>query len=933
MAVMKIVNKLHTDEMKYTIAIITAFLLLQPLLSQELKHSVSQEIQMANEYFEILQYDSATVIYQMAIETIDPRTNPEAYCCLSNRLCESLIWLDEMQRARTLCRSNLTLCNELLGTAHEQTARAQMNMGIYKFLSGNEGFVISHFKQALNIFQKIFGNVHPDVAKVYEWLGMIHESQSDTTIARTCLWKAKDVYENTIGSNHPDIAELYRYIGLYYKRFNKPDSAILYFQKAKVLFDQKYGKTNFHSVKCLNNVSDVFAKQYHNWDTVSDIFNECTHLIAGFKAPNRHAVAMTIYKMAEYHSHRKEYDQSIHYLNEILQLYYPEFENCGIFDNPLNISSSPFTIPKLIFIFKSNMLINLAKADSLNAVKYLAGASESYALLDEIIEIMAGNIYHLDDRLLFSSRHAKLYYAMAANEINLFKSGAGNQYLDNAIRYLEKNKLSGQIGLMERFTQLNNVRERRLKDSVLILTNEINRLNSERITYIEKEDTDQQLINTNLALDALHAKIAAGSIFTSAESKMKSGKRVEEIQRLLKPDEALLYYSEITHDYKKIPYALIIIAINKSEVQVSEYTGNELFYAIEKYSGMLAAGETTELLHETGEFLFEHLLEPAKSILKQKLIIYPSAFISRVPFDVLPEKSAQHQTTMMIENYIIWKIFSLDDLTETNTVATEAINDSLLAVAPAFNEEKAAEIAILTHRDINLINLPGAAKECALIAEHAKTFLLDGFAATKETFVTMCSHYGYLHISTHGTPVNGEMEIVQLAFSPASENNSSWLNFYDILNLDINAGLVVLSACKTGVGIKNNGEGNLNLAWAFRQAGARSAIISLWDVNDYACSEIMPAFYQYLKIGYSKPEALRLAKLQFIKNNDQLAASPFYWAAIDFIGEPGNSGPTEKFNVFGSWKLWLPALFLIGLSLIVCSSQKNEFRNFIPGDG
>ena len=93
--------------------------------------------------------------------------------------------------------------------------------------------------------------------------------------------------------------------------------------------------------------------------------------------------------------------------------------------------------------------------------------------------------------------------------------------------------------------------------------------------------------------------------------------------------------------------------------------------------------------------------------------------------------------------------------------------------------------------------------------------------------------------------------------------------------------MVVLSACETGIGKLQRGEGIISLARAFAYAGAKSIVTSLWSVNDQKTKDLMLLFYKNLRKGKSKSEALREAKLSFIAKNDNPNAHPFFWAGFN----------------------------------------------------
>jgi CHAT domain-containing protein len=110
------------------------------------------------------------------------------------------------------------------------------------------------------------------------------------------------------------------------------------------------------------------------------------------------------------------------------------------------------------------------------------------------------------------------------------------------------------------------------------------------------------------------------------------------------------------------------------------------------------------------------------------------------------------------------------------------------------------------------------------------------------------------------------------------------LQVYEIFNLKLNADLVVLSACETGLGKQVKGEGLVGLTHAFFYAGTPSIIVSLWKVQDRSTADLMVNVYQQLDRNNAKAEALRLAKLQLIRQNRY--AHPYYWAPFVLTGEP-----------------------------------------------
>ncbi|MEO0474059.1 MAG: CHAT domain-containing protein, partial [Bacteroidota bacterium] len=138
--------------------------------------------------------------------------------------------------------------------------------------------------------------------------------------------------------------------------------------------------------------------------------------------------------------------------------------------------------------------------------------------------------------------------------------------------------------------------------------------------------------------------------------------------------------------------------------------------------------------------------------------------------------------------------------------------------------------------------------------------------------------------------------------------NDGFLTVAELFNLNLNADLVVLSACETGTGRLYRGEGIASLARGFSYAGASSILTSLWSVNDAATARLMQSFYLGLEQGLPKDIALQQAKLQYIESGDHLSAHPFFWSG--FV----NLGSTEPLDQGKSGRWWL---ILLGLSLLL----------------
>ena len=141
----------------------------------------------------------------------------------------------------------------------------------------------------------------------------------------------------------------------------------------------------------------------------------------------------------------------------------------------------------------------------------------------------------------------------------------------------------------------------------------------------------------------------------------------------------------------------------------------------------------------------------------------------------------------------------------------------------------------------------------------------------------------------------------------------------DLYLLNIEAELVILSACETALGTLYNSEGVISLARAFHYAGARSVLTTLWRINENANCDLMAHFYAALGEGDSKTTALHQAKLAYLRGADPRAAHPVYWAGFQLMGNP------RPLRTPRPWYAWAGVGALL-LALGVWRWRKNEIQ-------
>jgi len=181
--------------------------------------------------------------------------------------------------------------------------------------------------------------------------------------------------------------------------------------------------------------------------------------------------------------------------------------------------------------------------------------------------------------------------------------------------------------------------------------------------------------------------------------------------------------------------------------------------------------------------------------------------------------------------------------------------------------------------------LPAAEQEAQAIASLVNTQAITGEVATKAEIVPQMSASRVIHFATHGIFDEQRGWESAIALAPTQTDNG-WLTAQEILDLNLTAELVVLSACNTGRG-SISGDGLASLSSALISSGASSVIVSLWSIPDSPTAFLMQEFYANLQQNSDKAQALRKAMLTTMEKHPDLRD----WAAFTLIGE--SQSPTD----------------------------------------
>ena len=324
------------------------------------------------------------------------------------------------------------------------------------------------------------------------------------------------------------------------------------------------------------------------------------------------------------------------------------------------------------------------------------------------------------------------------------------------------------------------------------------------------------------------------------------------------------------------------------------------------------AAQAISKLKAQNQQLYQKLFAPLESHLASahKLIIVPDGTLAYLPFETLagePKHSAA-SVPYLIERFAISYAPSASALAALRALKqhTDAEPKGIIAFGdPVYAKSDASETTTSKSREseqsrqgehgFDLRQLPYTRNEvngiAALFPQSDRRVFLGAAAREQSVKTESLSQYRYVHFATHALideeyPARSSIILSTPTDAKADVKEDGALQMDEVMRLKLNADLVTLSACRTGLGQLFRGEGMIGLTRAFLYAGAESVTVSLWNVNDIATATLMKAFYKNLKQGLAKDEALRQAKLELIRGQQPAWRHPYYWAAFVLVGDP-----------------------------------------------
>ncbi|CAN5799901.1 CHAT domain-containing protein [soil metagenome] len=431
-------------------------------------------------------------------------------------------------------------------------------------------------------------------------------------------------------------------------------------------------------------------------------------------------------------------------------------------------------------------------------------------------------------------------------------------------------------------------KEKQLRQDVSSLNLELTRENQKE--YQNKPrlaELENKLKQARFALEEFQLRLYA----TKPELKIQRGEFTpipfDEISVLF-PDEQTAFLEFAVTDEKTFLY---VITKENGKLSLEIYPialkKEDLKKKADDFLAVISDDKINLDYKDKSRELYNVLLAAAREQLKGKtsLVVIPDSFLWEIPFQALMPT----ENRFLIEDFTVSYAPSLTVLREMNKSQSRlSKNPKLLAFGnPALNSPDIATIE--KGRGGKLERLPSAEKEVDFLAKlygAKQSTIYKNNRATETIFKANSKGFNILHFATHGILNNENPMYSALVLSLVDKSNEDGLlEAWELMEMNLDADLAVLSACETGRGDSSIGEGIVGLSWAFFVAGTPRMVASQWKVESASTAELMTEFHRQLRFAPNKTVAKTLQTAMLTQMKKPKFRHPFYWSGFISIGK------------------------------------------------
>ncbi|HVD98017.1 MAG TPA: CHAT domain-containing tetratricopeptide repeat protein [Cytophagaceae bacterium] len=761
------------------------------------------------------------------------------------------------------------------------------NLGLAYWNAGNNELALEHLQKSLSLRLELYGEDHPEVAAAYNNLGLIYASENPEK-AQEYYTKSLQIYEKAYGQEHPNVAIAYNNIAVIQRKQKKYNEALANFQKVLNVWEAMHKSRHPNTAFVYSNVAEVYAdrgepeKALELQEKALEIYRENY----GEKHPE---IAGTYNQIGNLYLVENKYTTALENYQKAVCANVPDFNETNYKQNPpiKNYYNANILLHSLLM--KARTLEILYTTKTLKPAELRLAVNTFYSC-DTLIEKIRKVQTNKNDKIALGKLAAEVYENAIRVCITLRDGSANKQfYNEKAFYFAEKSKTAV---LLEAISDAEAKHFANIPDSLL-----------------EKEKSIKATIS--FYEQKLAAKEDAGKEQYFRDQLFALNREYENF--ILQMEKQFPEYYDLKYNVKTTSIASLQKVLDKETALVSYFIADEnkrvyVFYVSAKKFHVYDVAENDQLnkllvgyrnairFEAKEDFamiayqLYKQLLPFSLHSSIHKLVVIPDGKLGTVPF----ESFLSSRVDTKKENYTTYP-FLIKKCAVAYSYSANLYEQAATKIAQPNNAIfLCAPIDFKGFKGKGLSPLPSTKDEVATISTlfSSKGIPVKSYtgSAVHESVIKSdaLNNYKYLHFATHGIVDEQKPELSEIYLTPDSTKKEDG-NLYsgEIYNLKLKADLVTLSACQTGLGKIQKGEGIIGLTRALLYAGASNLIVSLWSVSDKSTSLLMVDFYTQLLQQTSSSNnyslALRQAKLNMIAQGQY--SNPYYWAPFILIGK------------------------------------------------
>lgn len=606
-------------------------------------------------------------------------------------------------------------------------------------------------------------------------------------------------------------------------------------------------------------------------------------------------VAEVYGKIAEFYLKQENFKEGLQAIVNAFNASGNKIKIAEVYENPK--PKEVFSKTQLLYLLdiKLHLLVESYGASNEICIQTIAD------LLNTFNELKSEFESKLDKQFL-AEKVYPIFGHMLSVAYTAYKEKPSSDILELALNVSEKNK---DFALLEalRATQANqyaNVPKYILEKEAQLRT---------KITHLEKEIFDATKGNSSFSEELFKVKQNYYSFLDTIQKKypqyhqLKYGNKTLDLtmirNKVLDDTSTLITYSLAGNNL----YAIVIGTAKQDFIKLPfNATDRKSISEFYRVLSRPSIKDGVNKISTIAKDLYKKVLkEPLSGFKDENITIIPDAELHYLPFDLLQENDS-----FLLETKSISYGNSVTSLLELNQ--REGVKENkMLAYAPSFLG------AVTANADRQFGKLLYNDDEVQNIEAFYNTESVFNEKATLKNFITQTSKFNIFHLASHASANDTYPDYSYLAFSEIEGTKEDHVLYVkDLYDMSLNADMVTLSACQTGIGRLQKGQGMMSLSKGFYYAGAKSLVTTLWKINDKSTVKLMGFFYEGLSKGKSKKEALRDAKLTYLETTeDELLKHPYYWAAFTVSG---NVSPLQS-STSSIWWWCLGGFVCIGAFL------------------